>query len=213
MTAWTKRLFSEELRGQLRGYDAAEELAAGLPQRFSAWDPLAQAQYLEIKTLLSGNLLSSQGDRMVMAHGVEARQPFLDHRLAEFCAALPPSLKLKGLQEKYLLKKAAEAYLPASITGRTKQAYRAPDGASFFGEQAPSYVEPLLSGENISRTGYFNPESVSQLADKCRRSAGTLGARENLAMVGIVTTLLTDTHFCRGGPPPEFRPKPATGFA
>lgn len=197
-TAWIKRFYAETWREQLRGYDAVEEYAAALPPRFAAWEPLAQAQYIEIKTLLAGNLLSSQGDRMVMAHGVESRQPFLDHRLAEFCAALPPGLKLKGLNEKYLLKKAAAPYLPPGITERRKQAYRAPDGASFFGEDPPEYLGALLTEANLRRTGYFSPAEAGRLVRKCRNSAVPSGARENLAAVGIITTLLSDSLFIHG---------------
>jgi len=188
-TAWIKQFFSADLKATLGGYDAAVELEAALPLRFGAWDPLAQAQYLEIETLLAGNLLCSQGDRMVMAHGVESRPPFLDHRLVEFGAALPPGLKVRGLTEKYLLKQMARPYLPPGITQRSKQAYRAPDSVAFFGSETPEYLNELLSERHLAQTGYFDPAAVGRLLRKCR-AGGPLGARENLAVVGIITTLL-----------------------
>ena len=70
--------------------------------------PLGRAQYLEIMTFLEGYLLHSQGDRMLMGNSIEGRFPFLDYRVAEFAAALPDEMKVRGLQEKYLLRKAVE---------------------------------------------------------------------------------------------------------
>ena len=84
------------------------------PEAFDRWGPLQQAQYLETTILLSQYLLSSQGDRMAMGHSVEGRFPFLDHRVVEFANQLPPSLKLNGLTEKYLLKEVSREWLPAA---------------------------------------------------------------------------------------------------
>src|SRR5690606_25513880 len=95
-TRAAKLFFSAELREELAGYDAADDLVSRLPDAFSRWHPLHQAQYLETRFLLPGYILSSQGDRMAMAHGIEGRFPFLDYRLVEFAAALPPEMKLKG---------------------------------------------------------------------------------------------------------------------
>ncbi len=100
------------------------------------WHPLHQAQYLETRFLMPGYILSSQGDRMAMGNGVEGRFPFLDHRLVEFATTLSPSMKLKGLKEKYLLRKSMADKLPAEITHRVKQPYRAPDSRAFSGAVA-----------------------------------------------------------------------------
>jgi len=66
------------------------------------WDPLSRAQYTEITIFLSNYLLSSQGDRVAMAHAVEGRFPFLDYRVVEFACRLPPNCRLQGLQEKFI---------------------------------------------------------------------------------------------------------------
>src|SRR6185295_19616849 len=101
--------------------------------------------YLAAKPLLCGYLLCSQGDRVALANSIEGRFPFLDHRVIEFANGLPPRDKLKGLTEKYLLKKSMSGLLPDSIRTRTKQPYRAPDSASFFeGGRAVDYAEDLL---------------------------------------------------------------------
>jgi asparagine synthase (glutamine-hydrolysing) len=188
-TAATKMFFSGDLRAALGDYDATADLASGLPAEFARWHPLHQAQYLETTFLLPGYILSSQGDRMAMAHGVEGRFPFLDHRLIEFAARVPPEMKLKGLVEKHVLRQATSDLLPASISTRTKQPYRAPDSESFAGRGAPGYVAEMLSAEGVRAVGLFNPASVSRLADKCR-DHGALGFRDNAAFVGILSTQL-----------------------
>ena len=124
---------------------ATAHLTPSYPDGFDRWGPLQQAQYLETTILLSQYLLSSQGDRMAMAHSVEGRFPFLDHRVVEFANQLPPSLKLNGLTEKYLLKEVSREWLPAEISDRPKQPYRAPIHRAFFNDAPPDYVEELLS--------------------------------------------------------------------
>src|SRR5215203_3239622 len=122
-----KRLFSPDTRSRASQANAVASLLAGLPPAFERWTPLAQDQYLEVHTLLSGYLLSSQGDRMLMANSVEGRFPFLDRRVAALAESLPAAYKLKVLDEKHVLKRAAASLVPAAILERKKQPYRAPD--------------------------------------------------------------------------------------
>jgi len=197
MTSRIKAFFSQDLRQTIGGYDALEELRQRLPAEYNAWHPLSQAQYLEAAHLLPGYILSSQGDRVSMAHAVEGRFPFLDHRVVEFAARIPPRLKLKGLKEKHILRRSIGRYLPNAIAERPKQPYRAPDSQSFLGPCIPEYVEDLLSKQALLRTGYFEPRSVQKLLDKCRRQ-GTVGFRDNMAVVGILSVQLLDHLFVRG---------------
>jgi asparagine synthase (glutamine-hydrolysing) len=208
LTRRIRQFYSAEMRASLGRYDAAEELRRSLPIEFRTWHPLSQAQYLETAHLLPGYILSSQGDRMAMAHGVEGRFPFLDHRLVEFAARIPPRMKLNGLREKYLLRRALGRYLPAGIAARPKQPYRAPESESFFGADAPAYVHELLSPEAIRRAGYFAPGPVEKLLKKCRAGAG-LGIGDNMALVGILSTQLLDHQFIRGRPVRLTHPSPA----
>lgn len=188
-TAATKIFFSPDLRASLAGYDAAEELASRLPQDFGRWHALHQAQYLEGRFLLPGYILSSQGDRMAMAHGIEGRFPFLDHRLVEFAAGLPPEMKLKGLVEKHILREATKDLMPEAIGKRTKQPYRAPDSLSFTGVGELDYVREAMSEDRISAGGLFNPRAVAKLYEKCQ-SQPVSGFRDNAAFVGILSTQL-----------------------
>jgi len=195
-TAATKVFFSGDLRATLKGYDAAAELTGRLPGDYSRWHPLHQAQYLETTFLLPGYILSSQGDRMAMAHGIEGRFPFLDHRLVEFAARIPPGMKLKGLTEKYILREAMKDLLPPSISSRTKQPYRAPDSQSFTAADAPDYVAHAFAPGEIASTGLFNPQAVEKLYVKCRRQE-SIGFRDNSAFIGILSTQLWHRIFVR----------------
>jgi asparagine synthase (glutamine-hydrolysing) len=197
-TRRTLQFFTEEWRSRLSAWDPAASLAAELPGAFGRWHPLERDQYVEAHTLLSGYLLSSQGDRMAMAASVEARYPFLDHRVVEFACRLPPRLKLRGLHEKVLLKKAAAAEIPPAVLKRTKQPYRAPDSASFFSDGRPlEYVAEFLGEARIRDAGVFEPAAVTKLFEKCR-SGRAIGFADNMAFVGVLSTMLLHEQFIRG---------------
>lgn len=185
-TAMCKEFFSDDLRASL-GEDVIADAARELPSSLPAWAPFNRAQYVEAKTLLAGYLLASQGDRMLMANSVEGRFPFLDHRVIEFASRLPPHLKMKALNEKYLLKKAVGRYLPDDIINRYKQPYRSPDIAAFFSGPLPDYVEELLGEEALRRSGYFDPQRVLRLIEKIRRGRA-IGAKDNMAFIGVLST-------------------------
>ncbi len=188
-TAATKMFFSPDLRAALKGYDAADDLASGLPKEFARWHPLHQAQYLETSLLLPGYILNCQSDRMAMAHGLEGRFPFLDHRLVEFASRIPAAMKLKGLVEKHILKRAVSDLVPEAITARPKQPYRAPDSRSFTAGKMPDYVRNCMGTETIADTGLFNPAAVAKLVAK-GTGGGLEGYRDNSAFVGILSTQL-----------------------
>ena len=166
-----------------------------------SWHPLSRAQYTEIDIFLSNYLLSSQGDRMAMGNSVEGRYPFLDHRVVEFAFKVPPRFRLNGLKEKFILKQAAENVIPRELIERPKQPYRAPISSCFWGDTPLEYVAELLSEPAIRQAGYFDPVKVSRLAAKCRRQKGDLlSERENMALVGILSTQLVDHQFIKNFP-------------
>ena len=200
-TRRTWQFFSPQVRERLAGRDALQALAAQLPPEFARWAPLCQDQYIEARTLMSGYLLCSQGDRMAMAHSVEGRFPFLDHRLIAFANRLPPRYKLMGLTEKWLLKRAMAGLLPESIRVRTKQPYRAPDSQSFFERGRPvDDAAALLSPSSIADAGYFDPAAVTKLVDKCR-AGRAIGFGDNMAFVGILSTMLLHAQFIAAATP------------
>ena len=200
------QFFSPEMREQIGTSDPYDAIAATLPEAIREWEPMSRDQYVEAHTLMSGYLLCSQGDRVAMASSIEGRFPFLDHRLIEFANALPPKFKMKGLTEKYLLKKSMTGLLPESIRARTKQPYRAPDSASFFENGKPTdYVDELLSDSRIRQAGYFDPVAVKKLFEKCR-AGRAIGFGDNMAFVGILSTMLLHDAFVQ-------RPAEAAGSA
>jgi asparagine synthase (glutamine-hydrolysing) len=194
LSARIKDFYTPEFKAHLGGVDVIGELRASLPTRFFGWSPLNQAAYLEMTTLLSPYLLSSQGDRMSMAHGVEGRFPFLDHKLFEFASALPTGSRLRGLREKEVLRRWASRVLPRRINARGKQPYRAPDAQSFFGPGSPEWIGDHLTSDAVKRVGIFSPAAVNGLVRRCR--AGLVaGFRENQAIVGILSTQLWHHQF------------------
>jgi asparagine synthase (glutamine-hydrolysing) len=194
LTSKLKMFFSGATRAAIAGDDGYAKIRSRLPTSYSSWDTFCQAQYLETKYLLPGYILSSQGDRMAMAHSVEGRFPFLDHRVVEFASRLPSSLKMKVLNEKYLLKRSVAGLVPPSVARRHKQPYRAPEACSFLQPAAREYMEELLSPEQIARDGIFDAPVVAKLLEKFRKGAA-IGVKDNMALVGIVSTQLLVHQF------------------
>jgi len=193
LTSRLKVFFSDAMRASLDGFDSVGELASRLPADFRGWDALGRAQYLEMAHLLPGYILSSQGDRMAMAHGVEVRFPFLDPEVVSLGARLPSTLKLRRLDEKYLLKALARRVVPAPVWRRAKQPYRAPASQAFF-SHAGEYVDDLLSPRQVVQNGVFDPRAVDLLVRKCR-AGRAIGEKDNMALVGILSTQLLFDRF------------------
>lgn len=170
-TARLKLMLTPERR--VPGEAAVERLRSSLPAEIASLTPLVRAQFLEIVTLLWGYLLSSQGDRMLMASSIEGRFPFLDPNVMERARALPDHLRLAGLHEKVALKRGFADRIPREITTRKKQPYRAPVVRPFFSPSVPDYVEDALSPAKVRDAGVFDPRAVEQLVGKCRAVQGT----------------------------------------
>jgi len=215
LTSRLKMFFSDDLRASVEGRDAVAEVVARLPADFTSWDQLARAQHLEITQLLPGYLLSSQGDRMAMAHGVETRFPYLDPDVVAFGTSLPNRLLMRGMREKVLLRRVGRTLTPPAVWKRTKQPYRAPGADAFFSTLGPAtaghygatgpakaghygddadYVNDLLSPSQIRRDGLFNPDAVSHLVRKFREGKA-IGVKDDMALVGILSTQLVIHHF------------------
>lgn len=182
-----KKHFSENIKQSLRDYSVLDELEKRLPPNFDSWDQLAKSQWLETTIFMSGYLLSSQGDRMAMANSVEGRYPFLDYRVIEFCGSLPADYKLKGLNEKYLLKKVLKNRIPENILKRPKQAYRAPIKSVFLSKDAPEYVKQMLSDSYTTLVGIFNYDSIAGLISKIEKT-GTSSEIDNMVLSSVIST-------------------------
>ena len=188
--------FSDDCIAALSAYQPMEELAGWLPGSFDGRDRFSKAQVLEMEIFLANFLLSSQGDRVGMAHSIEMRHPFLDYRVIDFAFQLPAKWKMRGLNEKYLLKQAFRGLIPQSIASRVKQPYRAPIRELFFQEAPADYVDDLLSEAGLSESGYFNAKKVSRLYAKFRNSHADFASEfQNMALVGALATQILHQQF------------------
>jgi asparagine synthase (glutamine-hydrolysing) len=149
---------------------------------------------------MSSYLLSSQGDRMAMANAIEGRYPFLDYRIIEFCASLPPKMKTNGLTEKYLLKKHMYSKLPEEVVARQKQAYRAPIHTSFIPRLNTGYADRLLSSEKINEYNIFDATNSARFISELR-TRGTGSEIEAMALAGILSGQLFFDQFIAGNRP------------
>jgi len=195
-TGKNQLFFSDDMLQQvLTSCNLEHDLLQRLPYGFNSRDSLSKAQYIETDIFMSNYLLSSQGDRVAMGNSVELRVPFLDFRVMDFAAKLPPSWKIKAMNEKHILKKAFQDIIPARIISRPKQPYRAPIREVFFSGKN-DYVEEMLSEEYLLKTGYFNPAKTRILVDKYRKADQLISSEtQNMALVGILSTQLVHNHF------------------
>ncbi|MEU3571061.1 asparagine synthase (glutamine-hydrolyzing) [Kitasatospora sp. NPDC036755] len=202
-------LFSHELRYQ-NGRFAARliasrddpfadllDLVARTPG-YQAMSAVQKAQWLEYKTLLPGFLLSTQGERVALAHSVENRCPFLDPAVVR--AASSVNLRFDdGWNEKAVLKKAFRAELPAWTTGRPKQPYRAP-GSEAFTERRPDYLELLLSDAELGKLDFLDQRFARRLTDRIMESpAEEVSTKEDQAFVYLLTTAVLHRQFVLDG--------------
>ena len=197
-----QRLLSADVRAALAGFDPVAEQLARLPGEFGRWTALAQDQYLEVRTLLSAYLLSSQGDRMLMANSVEGRFPFLDRDVVALANSLPDRYKLAGLDEKAVLKELSAELVPAAILTRKKQPYRAPDALSFVGDDAPGWIADVLSEARLGAAGLFDPALAGGFHRKCveRQVDSQFSNADNMALVGLLSTQLLHRDFVERAP-------------
>ena len=152
-----QHLLTPSFRATLTDGDAAERMRREL-RRCGSSEPLHRMLYCDFHTWLVDDLLV-KGDRMSMASGVEARVPFLDHRLVEYAAGLPARYKAAGVRTKILLKRLAERYLPREAIYRRKMGFTVPLSPWFAGPLRGFVTGTLLSDRSLDR-GYFRPEAV-----------------------------------------------------
>jgi len=194
-----RTFFSRELTEAIGEYDGYDRVRQSLPDNFERADDFSRAQYLEMAIFLSNYLLSSQGDRVAMAHSVEIRLPFLDPRVMDFMARVPAKWKILGINEKHILKKSFEGILPKEITSRPKNPYRAPIKQSLLNEQTLDYTKEVLSEESVKKAGLFDAGKVTKLLRKAQ-AVENLSEIDNMALVGVLSSQLIHRQFVRDFP-------------
>lgn len=187
-------LFSGRVRHDA-GFSGHTEQGLPLPADFGRWQRFAQLQYVEINSRLS-DFITRTLDAAAMAHGVEARVPFLDHEFVELCSRIPPGLKMRGLREKHILRRAMEGALPPEILNRKKRGLTAPLWP--WRHRLPGFVADALSESRLRATGHFEPRHVRDMLE--RQASGE--ARFEGELFGVLGVQLWDDLFVRGNGPP-----------
>lgn len=198
-TSRTKMFFSNELRAAIGGADPYEPLRQSLPERYYQLDTVGRAQHLETMIFLSNYLLSSQGDRVAMAHSVEIRLPFLDYRVIEFMARVPSRWKILGLNEKYILKKVFEQIMPKEIVARRKHPYRAPIVRCLLSGASRESAMELLTNEALQRAALFDPGRVDKLLAKLQ-AVENPSEIDSMALAGILSSQIIHQQFIEDFP-------------
>ena len=193
-TSRIKAFFSFDLRAAIGGYDATADLAGTLPAEFGTWGLLEKAQYLEMAVFMSNYLLSSQGDRVAMAHAVEIRMPYLDYRLVEFMARVRPGLKIAGIRAKHILRRTMHGLLPDAVVHRPKHPYRSPIHAPLLHTKARGYVRDLLSESVVRKAGLFDADKVARLVRKLE-APGACSEVDAMALAGLVSSQLLHEQY------------------
>ena len=179
-------LLAREVRAAL-GQNGATALPTGWADKLQnlppGTPPLHQMLWLESQTRMV-DFINFEVDKLSMAHSIEARVPFLDHKLWEFCAGLPPEFKLKGGIEKHLLRQATRDILPPATRTRPKKGLAAPYAHWLQAERLPDWAEAALSPAALRQAGLFEPTTVQAL-----RRAHQAG-RPNLGplLMGVLST-------------------------
>lgn len=129
-------------------------------------DPVNQSLYLWTKSMLPNYLLNMLGDRMEMAHSIEGRVPFLDHKVVELVRSLPVALKINGMTEKYVLREAARPVLTETVYKRQKHPFLAPPSGLNLNGRLYQLINDVLRGPALDAQPFFEPASVRALLDK-----------------------------------------------
>ena len=189
------RFYSRQMHESLGDHLPYADLGLDLA-RMRRWHPLNRSIYLGARIMLPGLLLAAKGDRVAMHSSVETRYPFLDEAVFSFCSSLPPHWKLRGLCEKYALRRVADRWLPRRIAWRRKAMFRAPFDAFYSGAKS-ALVDQLLSDESLRNTGYFDPTAVRhwrQILPSIPRGSNQRTSVE-MGLVGVIATQLWHQTF------------------
>jgi asparagine synthase (glutamine-hydrolysing) len=159
-------ILNQDRASALRDYSPAQAIADELDgDALNGRHPLDKAQYVWIKTMLEGQILTWGGDRVDMANAMEARPPFLDHHLAEYASKIPPSMRIHGKTEKYVLREAMKGLLPETLYKREKFAFMAPPAHTDPKKWAAmkQLADVFLSDNAINEASLLDKAGVSAL--------------------------------------------------
>lgn len=189
----TLALLSEPLRAQRAAFGAHTKSPVNIDQ-LRGRSRFHQRSYLDLKLRLPDHLLADHSDRVAYAASVEARYPFLDPEVVNVARRIPPSLMLKGGEEKYMLKQLGRRYLPSEICERRKFSFVA-QGTPHLLRKRPDWVMDILALDRVTRHGVFDPDTVSYLKTKYSEPGFDFSQtfEDDFLMVVLTTHLLMET--------------------
>jgi asparagine synthase (glutamine-hydrolysing) len=179
-------VYSDGIRERMDEFDCLNHFIVN-PERLRNRDLVQRRSYLDYKLRLADHLISDHGDRMAMANSVEARYPFLDKDLVEFATTVPSDLKLMEFQEKYIVKKMSEKYVPKEIVNREKFGFVAP-GSPYLLKRNIEYINDALSYDTIKRQGFFDPDAVEKLKKEYSADGYTVNVPFDSDLLIIILT-------------------------
>jgi asparagine synthase (glutamine-hydrolysing) len=161
-------LFAEDYRSQFNGRDSARMFLDGfdVPRTLGGRDPLNKSLFVWAKSFLPNYILNLLGDRMEMAHSIEGRVPFLDHRVVECVCRAPVSMKIRGLTEKYLLREAAKPVITDTVYRRQKHPFLSPPVTMAPREKFHELMQTMLRGRVLGSLPFYDQRKVVALLDR-----------------------------------------------
>ncbi|MCI0447504.1 asparagine synthase C-terminal domain-containing protein [bacterium] len=161
-------LYSEDFTNHFLGRDSYRPLlnSSDYWKQLYQREPVNQSLYLWSKTLLPNYILTILGDRMEMAHSIEGRVPFLDHKVVECVCKLPVSMKIRGMTEKYILRQAAQSMITDSVYQRQKHPFLSPPATLNPHEPLSSLMQDTLRGSPLGALTFFNRNKVIAILDQ-----------------------------------------------
>ena len=151
--------------GNRQGYRALLSELDVLRQ-LSGREPVHQSLYLWSKTCLPIYILTILGDRMEMAHSIEGRVPFLDHRVVEVIRGQPVNQKIRGMTEKYALREAVRDVITDTVYRRQKHPFLAPPASLNPQGRLNAFVQDTLRGTHLAAMPFFDQRKVVKLLDR-----------------------------------------------
>jgi len=187
-----RKVYSEDVRGEVERFSAWAESPVNV-KRLENLSSQKRRSYIDYKLRLSDHLLGEHGDRMFFSHSVEGRHPFLDAELLDFIVTIPDKYKLKGVNEKYILKKAGEGIVPDEILKRKKFPFQAPGMSSMIKKQTGT---DFLSDDLIRKYGVFDLNYIHHLKEVySQEDFKLMGAYEiDYLLIAMTVTMLCERY-------------------
>ena len=189
---WRRTFFSP---GVVAEFERVNCLAHApiLTDRISGRHFIHQRSYIDSKVRMADHLLGDHGDRMAMAASVEGRYPFLDRNVVDFVRHLSPDWKVRGLEEKILLKHAARGRVPDAIVRREKFGFRSAGSPALMRMELP-FIAELLDPARLKREGYLNPDTISAIAAQSRQPKAQFNphAQDDLLLIALTFGLFLE---------------------